>query len=205
MFVVTADQRDSRHAPDVIHDTLGALKRLGGRRLRRTPVRTIGDELQALTHDADCALEMILWLDRVGHWSVGCGIGRVNLPLPRDLRSAGGPAFFAAREAVTAAKKRSPHFAIGVDEASALTAADVQPLIELLLVLRGRRTEEGWELQDLLKSGVSQTSAAEQLAITAQAVSQRARTAALRLEAEARPALARLLAAADVESEKLGA
>lgn len=203
MFVITADQADSRHSPDAVEDALAALKRVGGRRLRRAPVRTIGDELQALTDDPGCALDLILWLDRAGRWSIGCGIGRVHLPLPRDTRSASGPAFYAARDAVTRAKRRV-RFAVTLDEAAPLAAGDVQPLIELLLVLRGRRTEEGWELHDLLETGVSQVEAADRLGISAQAVSQRARTAALRLEAEARPALVRLLASADVPSEQSG-
>lgn len=200
MFVVTADQADSRHTADLVPDALAALKRLGGRRLRRAPVRTIGDELQVLTDDPACALDVVLWLDRDGRWSTGCGIGRVGLPLPRDARSATGPAFYAARDAVTAAKRRSPRFAVAVDDASSRTADDLQPLIELLLVLRSRRTDEGWALHDLLADGLSQVEAAERLGVSAQAVSQRARTAALRVERDARPALVRLLAEADVPS-----
>ena len=201
MFVITADQADSRHTVDLVPATLTQLKRIGGRRLRRAPARTIGDELQVLTDDPGCALDLVLWLDRDGRWSTGCGIGRVSLPLPRDTRSASGPAFFKARDAVTAAKRRSPRFAVALDEASRRTAADLQPLIDLLLVLRSRRTEEGWQLHDLLADGRTQVEAAEQLGISAQAVSQRARTAALRIEREARPALIRLLAEADVASE----
>jgi predicted transcriptional regulator len=71
----------------------------------------------------------------------------------------------------------------------------------LLLLLRSRRTDEGWQLHDLLADGLSQVEAAERLGVTAQAVSQRARTAALRIEREARPALVRLLAEADVPSD----
>ena len=201
MFVITADQAGSRHTIDLVPATLTELKRIGGRRLRRAPVRTVGDELQVLTEDAGCALDVVLWLDRDGRWSTGCGIGRVSLPLPRDTRSASGPAFFKARDAVTAAKRRSPRFAVEVDDASNRTAGDVQPLVDLLLVLRSRRTDEGWQLHDLLADGLTQIEAAEQLGISAQAVSQRARTAALRLEREARPALVRLLAEADVASE----
>jgi hypothetical protein len=201
LFVITADQADSRHATDLVPATLAELKRVGGRRLRRAPVRTIGDELQVLTDDAGCALDLILWLDRDGRWSTGCGVGRVSLPLPRDTRSASGPAFFTARDAVTVAKRRSPRFALGVDDASGRTAADVQPLIDLLLLLRARRTEEGWQLHDLLAGGLTQSEAADRLGISAQAVSQRARTAALKLERDARPALVRLLAEADVPSE----
>lgn len=201
MYVVTADQADSRHSADAVEGALAELKRLGGRRLRRAPVRTVGDELQLITDDAECALEAILWLDRAGRWSVGLGIGRVNLPLPRDTRSATGAAFYAARDAVTAAKRRTPRFALAIDEASALHAGDLQPLVELLLVLRARRTSEGWQLFDLLAHGATRLEAAEQLGITPQAVSQRARTAAIRIEDEARPALIRLLEAADVPSE----
>jgi len=204
MFVITADQADSRHTIDLVPATLTALKHVGGRRLRRAPARTVGDELQVLTEDAGCALDIVLWLDRDGRWSTGCGIGRVTLPLPRDTRSASGPAFFKARDAVTAAKRRSPRFAVAIDEESSRTAADIQPLIDLLLVLRSRRTDEGWQLHDLLADGLTQIEAADQLGISAQAVSQRARTAALRIEREALPALVRLLAEADVASEAVG-
>lgn len=204
MYVITSDQADSRHATDLVAPTLIELKRLGGRRLRRAPARTVGDELQVLTDDPGCALDVVLWLDRDGRWSTGCGIGRVNLPLPRDTRSATGPAFYAARDAVTAAKRRSPRFALKVDEASELTSADVQPLVELLLVLRSRRTDEGWQLHDLLADGLSQVEAADRLGISAQAVSQRARTAALRVERDARAALVRLMAQADVPSTSAG-
>ena len=202
MFVITADQADSRKSSDLVPSALAEIKQLGGRRLRRAPVRTIGDELQVLTDDPGCALDIVLWLDRDGRWSTGCGIGRVTLPLPRDTRSASGPAFYRAREAVTAAKRRTPRFAVGVDDASRRTAADLQPLIELLLVLRSRRTDEGWQLHDLLAAGLTQVEAAEHLGISAQAVSQRARTAALKLERDARPPLVRLLAEADVPSEE---
>ena len=76
MFVITADQADSRHTVDLVPATLTQLKRIGGRRLRRAPARTIGDELQVLTADPGCALDLVLWLDRDGRWSTGCGIPR---------------------------------------------------------------------------------------------------------------------------------
>jgi hypothetical protein len=200
MYVVTADQVNSRNGADRVEPALKALKLQLGRQLLRAPARTIGDELQAVTADPGAALETILLLDRLGQWSIGCGIGRVDLPVPRATRAASGPAFIAAREAVEAAKHRTPRFALRLDEQSELDRSDVEPLLELLLVLRARRTEEGWRLYDLIIAGATQKAAAEQLRITPQAISQRARAAQLRIEADAKPALVRLLAQADVLS-----
>ncbi|RIJ53820.1 DNA-binding protein, partial [Clavibacter phaseoli] len=101
MFVITADQKASRSDVDRAgtgRDDLAA--RYEGRLV--LPVdRTSGDEVQALVADAATALDMVLVLTRAGHWSVGLGIGAVRTPLPRATREATGPAFIAARDAVT--------------------------------------------------------------------------------------------------------
>ena len=71
-------------------------------------------------------------------------------------------------------------------------------MLDLLLHLRERRSDEGWELFDLLESGLSQTEAASRLDITPQAVSKRALAAGLKLDSAARAALVTLLASAGV-------
>jgi hypothetical protein len=77
-------------------------------------------------------------------------------------------------------------------------SADPGPLVDLLLLLRSRRTREGWELFDLVAAGMTQADAAAELRITPQAASKRARAAGIRTELAAMPVLADLLASSDV-------
>jgi hypothetical protein len=77
-------------------------------------------------------------------------------------------------------------------------SADPGALIDLLLLLRTRRTPEGWELFDLVATGLTQTDAAANLGITPQAASKRARAAGIRTELAAMPALAEVLASSDI-------
>ncbi|HRN29989.1 MAG TPA: DNA-binding protein, partial [Terrimesophilobacter sp.] len=190
LFVITADQVDSRDSDDLVAETLDALAR--GHTLPLPAERTVGDELQLLTASATEAFSIILDLTRSGRWSVGCGVGGVRTPLPASIREASGPAFIAARDAVDRAKKAPTRFALSHERAKHLTA-DAEALIDLLLALRSRRTDEGWQVHDLLETGRTQAEAATALGISPQAVSDRARTADLRIEAAARDPLVRLL------------
>jgi len=196
MFVVTADQVDSRGRADIVAPTLTALRDRFADRLALPPDRNAGDELQVLTADAATALDVILALTREGAWSVGLGIGAVRLPLPENTREATGDAFVAARTAVTRAKRAPARFAAAAERAQE-PAADVEALVTLLLTLREGRTAAGWELYDLVASGLTQAEAGARLGITPQSASDRARAAGLRAEAAALPALTRLLARAD--------
>lgn len=196
MFAITADQVDSRRRPDIAAETIESLEILLGDGLVLPVDRTAGDEIQMLVAASETALTAILALTRYGQWSVGCGIGSVNLPLPANAREAGGDAFVAAREAVNEAKKRDTRFALR--SMAVMDAADAEAFVDLLLQLRARRSAEGWEMHDLLLAGNSQAEAAKLLGITPQAASKRARTAALRVEFAARSPLERRLAAVDV-------
>lgn len=196
MFVVTADQVDSRRRADLVASTLDTLGERFAGRLALPPDRNAGDELQALTADAATALELVLTLTREGAWSVGLGMGRVRLPLPANTREATGDAFVAARAAVTRAKRAPARFAASAEVAPE-PAADVEALVTLLLTLREGRTAAGWELYDLVVAGHTQAEAGARLGITPQSASDRARAAGLRAELAAIPALTRLLARAD--------
>lgn len=197
MFVLTVDQIDSRRTPDRVEPVLQTLADRWGDRLLSAPERTAGDEFQLATRDPAAALEIVLELARDTAWSIGAGIGDLTSPLGPSVRALSGTAFVNAREAVTAAKKRPDRVALVTDDAE--ETARVDPLVRLLVALRDRRTAEGWELADLLEQDSALTSkdAAARLGISAQAASQRALTAGLRLETEARPALVALLASAD--------
>ena len=194
MFAITADQVDSRHGDDLVDGALVELTRIGGSELLLPPDRSAGDELQVATPRAGTALQLVLHLTRSGQWSVGLAIGEVRHPLPEVTRALAGSAFELARGAVEAAKKRPSRFAIAVEEGRHPDADTLQPLIDLLLHLRGRRTPEGWGLFDLLSDGLSQVDAASRLGITPQAVSLRAQSAQLRTEFAAQAALTTLLA-----------
>lgn len=164
MFAITADQVDSRRRPDIAAETMRSLEVMLGAGLVLPVDRTAGDEIQMLVAAPDTALTAILALTRHGQWSVGCGIGSVNLPLPANAREAGGNAFVAARAAVNEAKKRDTRFALRTTAKT--DAADAEAFVDLLLQLRARRSAEGWEMHDLLLAGNSQAEAAKLLGIT---------------------------------------
>jgi hypothetical protein len=182
MFVVTADQVSSRTTADRVGATLRRIEAAFGGRLALPADRTAGDELQLLFASGPDALEACLTLDREHGWSIGVGVGSVRRPLPAGVRESAGGAFIAARAAVDRAKRRATRFAIAHETAHG-AAADTQALVDLLLILRSRRSVQGWELYDLLESeGTTQADAAARLGITPQATSKRAQAAQLRAE-----------------------
>jgi hypothetical protein len=202
MFVITADQIDSRRHADIVGDTIERLNRDHGERLALPVDRNAGDELQALTADAAIALAITLELTRTRQWSVGVGVGSIRLPLPSATREASGTAFFAARDAVTRAKKQPSRFAIETDDRPQPdaggtqpwpTAADAEGLVDLLLLLRERRSAAGWQLYDLVVTGMPQNEAARRLGISAPAANSRARAGGLKAELASVGALTRLL------------
>lgn len=196
MFVITADQVDSRSEPDIVGETLGQLNESYGDRLALPVDRNAGDEIQALTADAATALDLILALTRRGAWSVGLGSGDVRTPLPAETREATGDAFIAARSAVTRAKRMPTRFAVdAIVEPQA--AEDAEAIVNLLLSLRESRSPAGWELYDLVTAGLTQAEAGARLGITPQSASDRARAAGLRVELAAIGPLTRLLTSLD--------
>lgn len=202
MFIITADQVDSSHLDDIAGPTVVALNERYRERLSLPVDRNAGDEIQALVAEAETALALIADLTRDGGWSVGCGVGPVRTPLPSNTREASGPGFTAARAAVERAKNAQLRFALAGEPAH--EAAGAEALIELLLLIRSRRTPEGWELFDLVAGGLTQAAAAKVLGISPQAASQRARAAGIRTEIAALPALAAALARVDAAAEVAG-
>ncbi len=191
-FVITADQVGSRTAPDAVPialQTLGAAN-LG---MRLDFERTVGDEIQGLTASIDDVLAAIKVLTRLSRWRIGVGVGPVELPLAATSRAARGPAFIAARDAVTAAYRAPSEIALrtvaGAGDAfppdgargvsgglyarycSAQDRADSALTIWRALIRR--RTDEGWQAVTLVESGVSHREAARGLGVSESAVSQR--------------------------------
>ncbi|MDO9590406.1 MAG: DNA-binding protein [Microcella sp.] len=193
VFVLIADQVGSRDDVDRVAGALDGLTERFGPQYLLAPERTAGDELQAITGDAACALESSLHLLRSAHWRVGIGVGAVRLPLPPSVRESSGTAFTSARAAVERATTRSTRFTAVGSETLAERVHDWGALVDLLLTQRARWSAPGWELHDLIDGGLTQGEAAAQLGITPQAASKRARAAGLRIDSDARRALARLM------------
>ena len=76
-------------------------------------------------------------------------------------------------------------------------ADDAEAILNLLLTLREGRSAAGWELYDLVMSGLTQAEAGARLGITPQSASDRARAGALRVELAAIEPLTRLLTSLD--------
>jgi hypothetical protein len=197
MIIITADQVDSTHTADVAGTTFDDLNARYAEQLVLPADRNAGDEIQLLVDDAATALEVILGLLRSERWSVGCGIGGVRRPLATSTRESAGPGFVAARAAVTRAKRAPHRFSLEVDDGGGVAGGDIAPVVDLLLHLRSRRSAEGWELFDLVASGMTQLEAATTLGISPQAASQRAKAAGIRVDLAAQPALVRLIAEAN--------
>jgi predicted DNA-binding protein (UPF0251 family) len=193
MYVITSDQRDSRTSADLVPAALSAVTTHASRGVALAPERTAGDEVQVAVTDAAAVLAILLDLTRAGRWSVGVGVGDVETPLPDSVRAARGEAFLNARDAVDRAKKATTRVAITAPEGG----ADAEALVRLLIELRDRRTAEGWEVYDLLAEGITQREAAARLGISEAAVSLRVRSAGLRTEEAAVPALIRVLSGLD--------
>src|SRR5690625_4810119 len=106
MFVMTIDQQGSRTSADAVPGVLAALE----------PVaavvgfaRTIGDEVQGVLADPVAVAEAVRRVAVDSDWHIGIGIGEVDRPLPETTVEARGEAFYAARQAVEAAKSAPAH------------------------------------------------------------------------------------------------
>ncbi len=188
MYVMTVDQRGSRHDRDRVDVARAALSDLPW---VRPPDRTAGDELQAVADSADVVVTATLRLLGDGHWSVGIGVGPVQTPLPPETRAGRGAAFESAREAVTAAK--STPVPVQVRGTRTDECAHAEAILSVLGLIVGRRSPQGREVVELMDSGLTQTAAAERLGISKQAVSQRLSAAGYAIEPAARELARHLL------------
>lgn len=174
-------------------DRVGAALALTASHVALRPFeRTAGDELQGVFDAAESVVDVSTQLIEDGHWSVGIGIGAVELPLPVQTRAGRGPAFEAARVAVTRAKNAAGSIAV-----AGTSADDADSALALLAFVVGRRTPEGRAAVVLMRAGLSQAAAAERLGVSKQAVSQRLSVAGWAFEEKARGLAVRLLERVD--------
>jgi hypothetical protein len=176
--VLTVDQRGStKHAaPDRVPDTLSGLASLGGAGLLRPFERTAGDEFQGVLDDPRALAPLLERLLREDAWNIGVGVGAVSEPLPESTRAGRGAAYVHAREAVTAAKSSPWHLRV---EGDVPQVRRLETALWLWGSLLARRTRRGWEVADLVDTGLRYDEVARRLEITQSAVSQRAQAAGI--------------------------
>ena len=204
-IVLTVDQRGSRAAPDAVGELLGALDPWPTRLAFR---RTAGDEVQGLVVDPGHLPALVEAVLRDGRWRVGIGIGTLELPLPRDVREARGPAFIHAREGVDAARQAPGHVRVvtgGATHEGVASARALETAIWLWATVLDRRTDRGWEVVDLLDAGHTHEQAARRLGISHSAVTQRARAAGVVEGQRARELVAHLAGVALAGAAPAGA
>lgn len=122
------------------------------------------DELSVYCADADAVAEIVLIFLSAGDWGVGIGVGGYD-PGVLARKVAGSKA--GAVGTFIATISSTP----GVS--SQELATDIAAAFQLVGYVLARRTDEGREATNLMRQGLTQTAAAEQLGITKQAMSQR--------------------------------
>jgi hypothetical protein len=186
--VLTLDQQRSSSGEDAVPALLRALDSPAPPATLRPFQRTAGDEVQGVLQDAEAAVEVVGRTLRAGGWYVGIGVGDVEVPLPAETRAGRGEAFVRARAAVNRAKQDVHRLAV-VAERGDPAAEHVETVLGLWAGVLERRTVRGWEVHDLLATGLSYAEVGERLGITQSAVSQRARAAGIIDERRARAML----------------
>lgn len=176
--VLTVDQRGStKHAAtDRVPDALSGLADLGGVDLLRPFERTAGDEFQGVVDNPGVLAPVVERLLREDAWNIGVGIGSVDQPLPESTRAGRGAAYVHARAAVTSAKSSPWHLRV---EGDVPGARRLETALWLWAAVLARRTRRGWEVADLVDTGLRYDEVATRLGITQSAVSQRAQAAGI--------------------------
>lgn len=203
---MTVDQRGSRLGPDLVPQALSALGTiLAGALKPALPFeRTAGDEIQGVLETPQAVYAATRTLLRHRNWYVGIGSGPIDLPLPGRAAEGGGPAYWAARDAVNLAKTKRAHSPVAfVPHTPGPHDQEINGILQLLGFVLANRSERAWEALDLVTTSagegnaMSQQKAAAILGITPAALSGRLATAGLNQELMARPLVMRLLSDAN--------
>jgi len=191
-YVLTINQRDSREVGDLTGDLLRSLRHLPA----AIPFqRSVGDEVQGVVDSATTAVDAALEALRHRRWHVGIGVGGLTTPVPDSLVDAQGPGLVHARRAVDRARKTGERIPLAVEGPDSTVAAEAEAVLRLLGQLVHTRTDAEWAVLDLMTPGArgQQKYVAQELGITAQAVSRAVVRSHWTEEWATRPAAARLL------------
>lgn len=191
MIAITADQRRSQQGEDSVPGLLTALETF---ELVRRFERTAGDEVQGLCDAPETAVDLVREIAQDGRWWVGVGMGEVERPIPKSVRASRGSALVAARAAVERATKAPAGVAVeagaGLDPEA---VRDVETALQQLARLVADRSAEGKEAVRAMQRFSTQVEAAQELHISAQAMSSRLSVARWGEEARLRELAIRLM------------
>lgn len=190
MYVVTLDQRHSRHGEDEVPELLARLNhdRAG---LVLSFERTAGDEVQGLFDDAEPVVDLLADMLRGSGWSIGIGVGATDGLPPASVREGRGDAYVQARVAVERAK--TAPYPVCVSATTPDGAERAETACWLLAAILVRRSEAGWQAVDAMATHQHQKRAATRLGITPQAMSSRLRVAGYTEERRGRALITYLL------------
>jgi hypothetical protein len=194
VVVLTVDQRGSTDhaATDRVPEALSGLADMEDVTLLRPFERTAGDEFQGVLDDPGALAPILERLLREDAWNVGIGIGAVDEPLPESTRAGRGAAYVHARDAVTTAKSSPWHLRVEGDRPE---VRGLETALWLWAAMLARRTRRGWEVADLVDTGLRYDEVAARLDVTRSAVSQRAQAAGIVEGRRARELVTELTAA----------
>lgn len=192
MFTLTINQTDRRRDGDCVPQLLKDLRHIPA---RLDFDRSVEDEVQGIVDSPDQAVDVALIALRSGNWFVGLGVGPVNEPLPNQIKDASGHGLVYARRAVDRLRSGRDRIPVAVEGALPDIASESEAVLRLLGHIVSSRSSAEWRVLDLLTPGVrgQQKFVAQELGITAQAVSKAMSRAQWAEEHAARPAAARLL------------
>jgi hypothetical protein len=165
--VILLDQKGSRRSSDLVHAWLEDLNADASLHFLLAAERTAGDEMQALTDEAQTLTQVAVSALQSSQWWLGVGIGDVALPLPGTVREGRGEAFMLARRALTLAKKKR---AVGLRVLPQHgDATDFESALRLMRVLYDRRSPRAQLIADLHLAGLSTVEIGRKLGISQQA------------------------------------
>lgn len=203
MFVLTAERRGGRRSADsgspdtsATDPVEAALRTLSHalpvmyRRFARRSER----EVQGVVLEASHCLVAARTVLVTGGWSVGIGVGDVELPLGPSPATWHGRAVATSLTAVVRARSRPQRCCVLGEPGS---ADDADAVLVLSTAISDRWSPEALEAVGLVEAGMSFTEAARHLGVTRQAVGQRLAAALWGPHRDAMAATQRLLAAAD--------
>jgi hypothetical protein len=191
-IVAILDQRESRSSPDLVKIWQDRLNSSLGDGLLLPFARTTGDEMQALVADPVVLGRLARETVASGDWTLGIGIGKVEVPLPDSVRESRGSAFWAARDAIEAAKTRRRNRPIAVcspkdvaTDAQEGAAFELERCLGALAFIVSRRTARQRELSDhYYSAGYSLEAVISEFSLSTQGARQRLNAAGVQEERE---------------------
>jgi hypothetical protein len=168
--VIVLDQRKSRLNQDRVETWRRAANTRYGADLALPFVRTVGDEMQALTSSPAALVGLVTEAVKDEGWWIGVGIGDIEHPLGPTARDSRGEAFWLARGALEKAKGQRAARPFVMRSRSPENIDRLVACLHALVFVILRRTKRQTEVADASRAGYGVAEIAEQRSVTVQGV-----------------------------------